>query len=244
MSRTNVCWYWCFEQNSKKDASCYEQNRCRTFLFYSCVTICMMIGVAGLLILLAMLCGFLRDQILNQTNCHIENGVFLFEKCIHAGLDTLGWYILNLFYTAMCIWPLGVFIYLFIKSINTARIAALLSLLSILLGLIFAVFFNMLLAWLWIVISHKKVYEDDKYGCVLGNVSKSLNIGCTNDGMFPLGLSIFLFNLLIVGIFIGIAKMIECYSATRKAMKFEQQKTLPDVLIECDSSMNEVSPEN
>lgn len=210
--------------NSKKDAPCHEQNKCCVFLFNSCVIIFILIGLIGLMILLAILCGFLHDQILNQNNCYIKNEVFPFEKCIRTGLDTLGWYILNMFCTLICIWPLGIFIYMFIKIINTSYIVVLVLVLSIISGLTFAVFFNMLLAWLWIVISHKKVYEN---GCVVGDISKSLNIECTNDGMFPLGISIFLFNLLLVVIIIGIAKMIKCYS--KKVIK--PTKTLPDVLI-------------
>jgi hypothetical protein len=224
MSTTNVCWYWCFEQDAKKDAPCYEQNNCRAFLFYICATLCTIIGFFGLVILLAILCGFLSDQIWNQTNCHIANEIFPFWNCAYTGFDIIGWYIVNLFYTVVCIWPLGILVYILVIRITTRYRAILLSL-SVISGLVFTVFFNMLLAWLWIIISHKKVYND-KHGCVVGDIIKSLNMSCSNDGMIPLGLSIFLFNLVMTGIIIGIAKLIECYNTIKKNMNSEQQKLL------------------
>lgn len=209
--KSNLCYYYCFEYESKKDGPWYKRNVASRILFYTGTTIGVGVIMFLTVIILFLLLGLIADLIMGKNNCGTS-----IRSCLGQGGIVLFFYLYNAFTNLIEVGPTIAVLYFGILKINKYPYAkyTLIAILTIIV-ILCPIFINVFLAWIGKSYDWNGNTTDD--GCVIGDMRTSLNSWCFQDGIR--------WGLLLGGITTGVyAIIIGIYYLHRCIIYLRQQQ--------------------
>jgi hypothetical protein len=219
--KSNVCWYWCFEDKSNPSEPWCRRHNCAMI---SSLILAIILGLIALFTVIygvMTIMGFMTDAILDKSVCHAKDGVFPFVTCFNFGGMAFMWYALNLFFSVFEVGPLMFLCYVGVLNIefDLTRIILIVCLSIVSFGI--SIFFNPLLGWLWYSINPGWVAK-----CSVNQLRDLFDFGCTVNGMVPLGLSLFGLNLVVIAVIYTCVSCITCCRKARQRQEGERQRLI------------------
>jgi hypothetical protein len=218
--RSNICWYWCFENES--NSSWNRKNNCTKIFSGTISLIIFSVVLAAVIVGVVLLLGFVSDLMISKSMCQTTNGVFPWYDCFKAGGSAFGWYMLNLFANLLEMGPIIFLGFAGILTVNWLPLKYTLIVILSIISFLHPIFFNSLLGWLWCTIC--PVWVCDK--CQVNEFKDLFQMDCMSSGIFPLGLSIIALNFLVI-LFIWIyATCDKCCGELRKIQAEDHGKLI------------------
>lgn len=217
--KPNLISYWCFKEDPK--ASWYDRNNCRKMILYPIFMFGGLISAIVLMYVASIALGFLVDAIMGTHNCN-ESDYLL--KCWEYGWMTFFGYLVQ---AVFVLFELGLeilLVYGLINSFSSRYLKITLNVLFTIGVTVLPATVNVLLGWLRYVTLWGNNSKYDDFKCTVGNLRKSLNLGCMMDGLIPYGFILMGVNVLIVGV---IAIVIYCTKCCDK-LKEERDMDLDE----------------
>lgn len=209
-SRSNVCYYLCFERNANMIDPWYKRNLCMRATYDVTRFLLCLVAMTFVFVILFLFLGWINDLIFHQSNCSVSTGSW--SQCISGGIMTTLFYCFNAVSNLIEIGPIATVLYFGIFWFERPYIRwGLFTTLTIILSLC-PIFLNILLGWMAVTIFPNRFSNSE---CVVGNLTASFGT-CFLYGVIPIGFSIGGASVVILGIIYLVRFLVDCFRRLKK----------------------------
>jgi len=185
----------------KNGVAWFQRNNHNKLSYTLLITFLLFLGIGSLFVIFGcvlLLLGWIRDLVLSDTTCTGVTARIQLTECFVGGLSVIGLYMFNVLMNLFELGPILVVVTRCLGKIQNEKLRIGIFTLGCIVTFWIPILFNPLLGLFhrWSGIVPFEPIPEMK--CQLGNFSQSINLGCSLEGIYPIGLGLMGFNLAVI----------------------------------------------